>query len=75
MFLSTYFFLDINGNFCLFCRMSCDQCTMDHNGNKLNDCSFTFCVIHGTDYVVFCSHFIDICFTCMIQTFVHFMYV
>ena len=46
--------------------MSCDQCTMDHNGNKLNDCSFTFCVIHGTDYMTFCSHFmayvLHVCF-------------
>ena len=37
--------------------MSCDQCTMDHNGNELNDLSFTFCVIHGTDYVTFCFLF------------------
>ena len=43
--------------------MSCDRCTMDHNGNKLNDFSFTFYVIHGTDSVTFCSHFMDICFT------------
>ena len=43
--------------------MACDQCTMDHNGNKLNGFSFTFCVIHGTDYVTFRSHFMDTCFT------------
>ena len=30
-----------------FCRMSCDQRAMDNNGNKLNELSFTFCVIHG----------------------------
>ena len=59
------FCLVINGNFLSFCRMSCDQSKMDHNGNKLNEFSFTFCVIHGSDYMTFCFHFMDLCFTCM----------
>ena len=36
--------------------MSCDQFIKDHNGNKLNIFSFTFCVICGTDYMAFCLH-------------------
>ena len=57
-----------------FCRVSCDQFTLGHNGNKLNDLSFPFCVIHDTDYMTFCLRFMDICFTCiMFKHFVHFM--
>ena len=47
--------------------MSCDQSTMDHNGNKLNEFLFTFCVIHGSDYMTFCVHFMNLCFTCMFK--------
>ena len=44
------------------CRVSCDLFTMDHNGNKMNDLLVTFCVIYGTDYMIFCLYFIDKCF-------------
>ena len=56
--------------------MSCNQCTMDHNGNKLNDFSFTFCVIHGADNVTFCLHFMGMFYMTGLYdvlTFVHFM--
>ena len=38
--------------------MSCDQSTMDHNVNELNEFSLAFCLIRGSDYMIFCMHFI-----------------
>ena len=55
--------------------MSCNQFTMDLNGNKLNDLSFTFCVVHGTDYMTFCLHFIDKCFNMYTVLNIMFVYV